>query len=189
MHHLQCLIARTVTLVLVMLSLGCESQQPTPYKPTATVEDLMRSVIDPAADAIWDAVVTEATASGIIETRPESQDDWLNLRQHALTLAEATNLLVIQGRRIASPESRSELPGIDLHPDAIQTLVEENWNGWVRLASELHDTSLVVLNAVDAQSIDALLAAGTDLDLACENCHAQYWYPGHGDPRPDNSRE
>ena len=189
MRHLRCLITRTVTFLIVMLAIGCESQQPTPYQPTATVEDLMRSIIDPSADAIWDAVVTEATASGIIETRPESQDDWSNLRRHALTLAEATNLLAIQGRRIASPESRSELPGIDLHPDAIQTLVEEDWNSWVRLASELHDTSLVVLDAVDAQSIDALLAAGTELDLACENCHARYWYPGHGDPRPDNNRE
>ena len=189
MRYLFCLVTRAVTFSSVLLTLGCESQQPTPYRPTATVEDLMRSVIDPAADAIWDAVVTEATASGITKIKPENQDDWSKLRQHALTLAEATNLLAIQGRRIAAPESRSELPGIDLHPDAIQTLVEEDWNSWVRLAAGLHDTSLTVLDAVDAQNIDALLAAGTELDLACENCPARYWYPGHGDPRPDSNRQ
>jgi len=53
MRHLRCLITRTVTFLIVMLAIGCESQQPTPYQPTATVEDLMRSIIDPSADAIW----------------------------------------------------------------------------------------------------------------------------------------
>ena len=55
--------------------------------------------------------------------RPETADDWARLRHHALIIAEATNLLMVEGRRIAARESRSELPGIDLHPDAIQELV------------------------------------------------------------------
>ena len=144
----------------------------------------MRSMIDPAADAVWDAVVIEATADGIVETRPETEGDWLRLRRHAVTLAEASNLLLIEGRRIAAPESRSELPGIDLHPDAIQELVDADWDGWVEVALGLRATSGVVLDAVQARDVDALLEAGTELDLACEDCHAVYWYPGYADPRP-----
>lgn len=144
----------------------------------------MRSMIDPAADAVWDAVVTDVTEDGILEIRPETEGDWQRLRRHALTLAEASNLLLVQGRRIAAPESRSELPGIDLHPDAIQELVTEDWDAWVEVARGMHDTSLVVLGAIEARDVDGLLAAGTELDVACENCHARYWYPGHGDPRP-----
>ena len=165
-------------------SAGCASEPAPEMAPIATVEELMRSMIDPAADAVWDAVVIEATADGIVETRPETEGDWLRLRRHALTLAEGSNLLLVEGRRIAAPESRSELPGIDLHPDAIQELVDEDWDGWVAVAQGLRTTSGVVLDAVEARDVDALLEAGTDLDLACEDCHARYWYPGYADPRP-----
>ena len=163
---------------------ACTDAPAADMQPTATVEELMRSMIDPAADAVWDAVVIEATADGIVETRPETEGDWLRLRRHALTLAEASNLLRIEGRRIAARESRSELPGIDLHPDAIQELVAEDWDSWAETARGLHATSQVVLDAVEARDVDALLTAGTELDLACENCHALYWYPGYADPRP-----
>ena len=141
-------------------------------------------LIDPAADAVWDAVVTEVTPDGIVETRPETDGDWTRLRRQAVLLAEGANLLLVEGRRVAAPESRSELPGIDLHPDAIEDLLAEDWRPWAEAARALADASVTVLDAVEARDVDALLAAGADLDLACESCHAQYWYPGHGAPRP-----
>ena len=110
------------------------------YRPTATVEEIMRGLIDPSADAIWDAVVTDATAGGIVETRPETTDDWAALRHHAVMIAEATNLLIVEGRRIAAPESRSELPGVDFHPNAIQALVAEDW----AVSSERRNISAII---------------------------------------------
>ncbi len=187
MTHGSKLTRNGLTSILVLLAAGfmaCANEPASDMEPTATVEELMRSMIDPDADAIWDAVVVEATADGIIETRPETEGDWLRLRRHALTLAEAANLLLIEGRRIAAPESRSDLPGIDLHPDAIQELVDENWDGWMEVARGLRATSGTVLDAVEARDVDALLEAGTELDLACENCHSVFWYPGYADPRP-----
>ena len=187
MTHGSELTRNGLTSALVLLAAGfmaCASEPASDMEPTATVEELMRSMIDPAADAIWDAVVVEATADGIVETRPETEGDWLRLRRQALTLAEASNLLLIEGRRIAAPESRSELPGIDLHPDAIQKLVDEDWDGWMEVARGLRATGGTVLDAVEARDVDALLEAGTELDLACENCHSVFWYPGYADPRP-----
>ena len=128
--------------------------------------------------------MTEVTADGIVETRPESDGDWTRLRRQAVLLVEGANLLLIEGRRVAAPESRSELPGIDLHPEAIEELLAEDWRSWAEAARGLADTSVTVLDAAEAQDVGALLAAGADLDLACERCHAQYWYPGHADPRP-----
>ena len=144
----------------------------------------MPSIIDPSADAVWDAVVTVGTASGIETTQPETNDDWLALRRHAITLMEATNLLLIDGRRVAGVGSRSELPGIDLEPEEIEVLMAEDRETWTRLVHEFHDAGVGVLNAVAATDVDALLVAGDRLDLACENCHSRYWYPGHGG-RPD----
>ena len=120
-----------------------------------------------------------------MEIRPETDGDWTRLRREAVLLAESANLLLVEGRRVAAPESRSELPGIDLHPDAIEELLADDWRiHGRRLRTDLGDTSAVVLAAVDARDVDALLAAGAELDLACERCHAVYWYPGHADPRP-----
>jgi hypothetical protein len=125
-----------------------------------------------------------------VEIRPHTTDDWAMLRRHAVTIAEAANLLAIEGRPIAVPGSRSELPGIDLHPNAIAALVGEEWDSWVALASGLRETSVRVLDAVDARDVDAFVVAGTELDVACENCHSRFWYPGYGDPRPaDPSRD
>ena len=171
-------------LLTVLAITGCGEASRAVYRPTATVEELMRTMIDPPADAVWDSVVTEATTNGIIEIRPETEEDWFRLRRHAITLAEATNLLVVPSRRVAGPDARSELPGIDLHPDAIQQLLTENWASWVAAVQMLRMTSRTLIDAIDNQDIDALLIAGTELDLACENCHSQFWYPDQDDPRP-----
>ena len=168
---------------------ACGGAPSATYQSTATVEELMQIMIDPSADAVWDAVVTEATADGIIEIRPETQADWNRLRHNALTLVEAANLLAMPARQVAGQDSRSELPGIDLHPDAIQHLLTEDWASWVAAAQRLQVTSVTLIDATDNQDIDALLLAGTELELACENCHSQFWYPGQGDPRPAPSQK
>ena len=182
------------SLVLVGLS-GAPPNPPRPAEPiesaptfraTATVEDVMVSIIDPAADAVWDAVVTVVNADGIATTQPETSEDWSALRRHAITLVEATNLLLVDGRRVAGAGSRSELPGIDLEPAEIESLLAEDHETWARLVGQLHGAGVGVLNAVDAADVDALLVAGDRLDLACENCHARFWYPGYGG-RPDES--
>jgi hypothetical protein len=154
------------------------------FTTTATIEDIMRSIIDPAADAVWDAVVTTVTPNGTESIAPESSEDWAQLRRHAITLVEVTNLLMVEGRQVAAPGSRSDMPGVDLEPEAIAALLAEDRDRWVRLVTELHRTGVTVLGAVERQDVDALLVAGDRLDLACENCHARYWYPGFAG-RPD----
>lgn len=154
------------------------------FQVTATVEEIMVSIIDPAADAVWDSVVIVVNENGIETTQPETNDDWLTLRRHAITLVEATNLLLIEGRAVAAPDSRSELPGIDLEPDEIEALLSADRATWSEFVKKLHESGVQVLNAVDRQDVDALFVAGDRLDLACENCHAKYWYPGYGG-RPD----
>ena len=165
---------------------SCASEIPAPaatslpeFQPTASVEDIMRSMVDPSADAMWDAVVTTVTDAGIEEVRPETEEEWLPLEHGAIMLVEAGNLLLIDGRRIAGEGSVSELPGIDLEPDDIAELVAENRDTWMRLARELHDAGVVMLEAVRARDVDALLEGGNRLDVACESCHSRFWYPGN----------
>ncbi len=163
---------------------ACAADAPEPdpgprpdFQPTATVEDLMRAVIDPAADAVWDAVVITSTREGIEREEPDSDDDWLALEHQAVRLIESGNLLQIEGRPIAAADSVSELPGIDLEPADIAVRVAGQYDAWLRSGRELHDAGVVVLDAVRARSIDALLEAGDRLDAACESCHSRFWYP------------
>ena len=176
---------RRVALVLALAGLaGCGAGGPEAdpgsrpdFQPTATVEELMRAVIDPAADAVWDAVVITSTREGIDREVPDSDDDWLALEHHAVRLLEAGNLLQIEGRPIAAADSVSELPGIDLEPADIAVRVAAQYDAWLRSGRELHDAGVVVLDAVRARSVDAILESGDRLDAACESCHSRFWYP------------
>ena len=138
------------------------------FQPTATVEDIMRAMVDPPADAMWDAVVTTVTDTGIEEVRPETDEDWLSLERGAVMLVEAGNLLLIDGRRIADEDSVSELPGIDLEPAEIAARVEQDRDAWMRSARELHDAGVVMLNAV--RDRNTALTARTSAPGTCSFC-------------------
>lgn len=177
-------LARALPVLVVASLVACEVPAPEPsqppqddLQPTATVEDLMRSLVDPAADAIWDAVVITSTAAGLDERRPETDDDWNALERSAVVLAESGNLLQVGDRPIAAAGSVSELPGVDLEPGDIAARVAADPRAWARSARELRDAGSVTLKAVRARDVDALLASGDRLYVACENCHSRFWYP------------
>ena len=161
------------------------AEPPPPFRTTASVRDIMQSMIDPAADAVWESVMTESTLDGIEVTVPETDEDWDALQRHAITIVESTNLLLMNGRRVANAEERAAFPGVDLEPEEIEALIAADRSVWNRLAGGLHDTGLVVLDAVESKNVDALLEAGDSLDLACERCHGRFWYPGYGPPVQD----
>ena len=171
-----------IAIAAALLS-SCAADPPAPlapplpeFQPTVSVEDIMRTMIDPSADAMWDAVVTTVTDTGVEEVRPKTEEDWLPLERSAIMLVEAGNLLLIDGRRIASEGSVSEQPGVELEPDEIAARVANDRNGWMRLALELHDSGVVILNAVRARDVEGLLGGGHRLDVACTNCHTRFWY-------------
>jgi hypothetical protein len=147
------------------------------FQSTAPIEEVMRYMIDPAADSIWEAVVVDVTAAGTDSRAPTTDEDWLALRRHAVIIAEATNLLLMEGRPVAAPGARSEWPGVDLEPEEIEALLAADRGAWVAFVGGLRESARVVLDAVDRRDVDALLVAGDGLDLACENCHVVYWYP------------
>jgi len=155
---------------------GVATPDPT-YHITASIEEVMRYLVDPASDAIWEAVVTEVTPEGVTELKPETDEDWAELRRHAVTLVEATNLLLMPGRRVAMEGSRSELPGVDLEPEQIEALLRENRPAWNAFVGGMHDVGITVLSAVDRKDLEGLFLSGDALDIACENCHLQFWYP------------
>lgn len=183
-----------VSLFTVSLVVGnaCQGRQPEPqqpeYTPTATVKELMLSLIDPSADVVWEAVTTVVSADGIVEKVPQSEEEWINVRGGALRLVEAANLLVVPGRHVARPGEKSEAPGVELEPEEMEARINKDRPGWNARAKGLRDASLEALQAIELKDAQKLFEVGDRLEMACEHCHSNYWYPnqvlppGYGTP-------
>ena len=121
---------------------GCSRETPQPqsqFRPTATVKDIMLSIIDPEADVLWNAVATIVSMSGTEEREPRTDEEWTAVRRSAIQLVEATNLLRVPGRLVAKPGEKSENPRIELQPETIQKLIADDPATWTALVDRLHE--------------------------------------------------
>jgi hypothetical protein len=149
--------------------------------PTATIKDLMEAIVDPSADVVWDSVAT--IVGGTTEDRKPSTDaEWAQVRQGAIRLVEASNLLLMPGRHMAPHGVKSETPGVELEPEEMEALVNKDRNAWDARVRAFRDVSVEVLQAIDAKDADKLFDVGGRLDTTCESCHRQYWYPNERIP-------
>jgi hypothetical protein len=161
---------------------------PSPFRITATIQDLMKYEVDPAADALWASVSTTVTAAGTEEKHPRSPEEWEAVRRDAVILTEAGNLLAMDGRRIAAPGKKLEDEGIQgiLTAAEAQQLIDKNHAAFVGFAHALHDVGERMLTAIDARNPQGMIDAGEALDEVCESCHTTFWYPNQVIPEfPD----
>jgi len=166
--------------VCIAFCLSCAKPKPeAEYRPTTTIRDLMDGMVDPAADTIWNSVSTTITKKGKEEKAPHTDEEWATVRHSAIELLEASNLLQIPGRHVAMPGQKNE-QGIELQPDEIETLINQDRRAWIALAHGLHDAATQALHAADAKDPAKVLESGDAIDNACENCHQRYWYPHPG---------
>src|SRR5215468_9871382 len=158
---------------------GCT--KPTPPQPdllrTATIKDIMDSMVDPSGDFMFESIQEIADERGITKKAPTTDEDWGEVRRRAFVLLEAPNLLTMEGRKVAQPGEKSKNPQVELQPEEIQKLIDGDRASFVRRAKRLQDAASMALRAVDAKDKDALFHAIESIDKACENCHLHYWYP------------
>lgn len=124
-----------------------------PFKPVGSVKQIMTTLIDPHADAVWESVGTIIDANGVQERRPRTDAEWASVAGSALALAEAGNLLMLDGRA----------------PDR---------DAWLRMSRALVDAGAAAVKAAEAHDAEALLAAGESVTVACDTCHGLYWKAG-----------
>jgi hypothetical protein len=176
--------------VLTILA-GCTAQPQQPaapqqaqpdYRTTATVKDIMDALVDPGSDVLWDSVETIVSAKGTEEKAPHTDEEWKNVRNHAIMLLEATNLLQIPGRHVAKAGEKADDPKVELAPDQIEDMINKDRAKWIGFATKLHDATMESFKAIEAKDAEKLLDTGDGIDNACENCHLQYWYPNERKP-------
>ncbi|HEY9182519.1 MAG TPA: hypothetical protein VIQ99_04920 [Gammaproteobacteria bacterium] len=176
------IVAIMATALSAMIGVADAQVRPTQpdkdgFIPDVSIAEIMESIVMPAAQALWDAVGVDVTENGEIERKPETEEQWAELRAAAVTLLESTNSLTVPGRHAAPPGAKSENPEAELTPEKIDTLLKEQRPAWVAHAQVLHAAALQALEAVDARNLDAITEAGGTIDEACESCHLQFWYP------------
>jgi hypothetical protein len=136
----------------------------------------MDAEIDPAADVLWESV---AIINGE-EKRPHTPEEWAAVRRSAITLIEGTNLILMDGRRIAP--AGAHYPD-EVDPELLQARLEANRASFIGMTEALRAVGLKVLDAIDKQDSNRLFELGGDLDEACEACHLAYYYPADLEPK------
>lgn len=130
-----------------LLFSGCVGAPPAPppsaaqpaFKAVANNLQLMQALIIPAADAVW-AAGGEA---------PKNDEEWTKVRNNALALAEAGNLLMI-GDRV------------------------KDQGEWMKASQTLVDAGTAAFTAAEAKNVEGVMMAGDALYNSCEGCHLKY---------------
>ena len=116
------------------------------FTPVATVDQVMDAIVIPSSQALFDSVVY---INGELKQSPKTDDDWFRLRMHAIAVAEAGNLLLMPPRAKGDAD-------------------------WAGLSKALTAAAVRVEQAADAKNVDLLLQTGSELYVACTNCHEKY---------------
>ena len=134
---------------LVLTSACSKGPEPPPFKPVVDTKLLMQAVVDPNADIIWEAVKTIDTPAGTEDVRPKTDEQWVAVRNSAVAVAEAGNLLMLVPRAKDGGE-------------------------WMKRAQEMIDTGERAIKAAEAKNASQLFTVGGDIYDACSNCHREY---------------
>ena len=129
----------TCACLAVLFLAGVTMAQAPGFQPVGTVRQIMLGIVAPASDVIF-AVPSKA---------PKDDKEWKTVQDSALTLAEAGNLLMMQGR------------------------AKDNAD-WMKNAKALLDAGSAAFKASNAKDAKALEDIGDKVEEACENCHTKY---------------
>jgi cytochrome c556 len=149
MKHLKWLAAP-----VVLLLSGCAATTPAPepkpevkFKPVISTNDVMVEVVDHNSHMLWNVADKDKA--------PKTAADWHALEHASVGLAAAGSEIAVGGSG----------------PD------DQKWAAnpeWTKLTQDMTNAALKAKLAVDGKNVAALLAAGDDLVVTCEACHAKF---------------
>jgi hypothetical protein len=137
---------------LCLAALGCARElevSPPPYKPVATVRELMESVVANAAETYWGSVQVTVDETGVHERQPQTDEEWETVSAAGFSIAESGNLLMMAPRAV-------------------------DGGAWMQFARSLVDAGAAAVAAAQAHDVERVFAAGEQVYNACTACHARY---------------
>jgi len=128
-----------------------------PGRSLLSTKDVMRHIVNPAAEAFWARSGVVDDEKGANDRTPADDANWAISLDSAAQLAEAGNLLQMEGRA--------------RDPDG----------PWMKYAVQLTKAGLAGMAAAQAKDHDKTFDAGSAIYDACYACHGKYI------PRPKDS--
>ena len=122
---------------------------PPPSAPVANVRQIMRGIVGPSANVVFESVSTTVSKAGIEEKQPRTDEEWAAVGSSAAALIESANMLTIGGRAIDAGE-------------------------WVTMSKAMADAGMTALKATEKKDPAGVLAAGEAINTTCDNCHRKY---------------
>jgi cytochrome c556 len=159
-----------------MIEISATPLEEPPFDTTIPIHDLMRSLIAPNAEGLWKAVSYVATAEGVTETAPQTDEDWAALRANAIALIEGANALMLQGRAVAAGAGNFATPDWQFTPEEITQFIADDPQTWNNYLRQLQESTRMTLRAVELRDLAGLSDFGARINESCESCHARYWY-------------
>lgn len=145
---------RSRWLALAILLSGCAGDAPEeaasiPFSPVADVQQLMASVLEPAAEVYWDAVGWIVDSTGTTYIRPGSVEEWEAVRNSAFVIAETGNLLMMEGRAVDE-------------------------GAWMGMSQSMIDVATRAIEIAESRDEQGVFDMGAEIYFTCTNCHARY---------------
>jgi hypothetical protein len=164
MRHLPIVIAAVLACAPPALAQPPAAAKPVVAAPAAapkptllSVKDVMRRIVNPAAETYWAHSGVVDDEKGSNDRAPTTQAEWDISINSAAQLAEAGNLLMMDGRA-------------------------RDPNGpWMKYAQALNSAGIAGMTAATAKDHDKTFDAGSAIYNACFECHGRYI------PRPKDS--
>jgi hypothetical protein len=125
------------------------SQVAVATKPVASVKQIMKGIVTPAAMVVFNSVSTTVSFKGIEEHAPHTDEEWEVVGNSAAALVESGNLLLMGNRAVDNTE-------------------------WVTMSQALIAAGTQALKATQEKNAEGVLAAGEAVNTSCDNCHRKY---------------
>lgn len=138
------------TVCLLLVAAWSDGASP-PFQPGLGMKELMRHVIDPAADAFWESSGYIVTAQGEQDRAPTTDAGWDAAVNAAAIIAESGNLLMLPGRAIDQKE-------------------------WMEYSRRLVDAGTAGMKAAQARDKNAVFRTGGEIYIVCSDCHRKYLF-------------
>jgi len=128
---------------------AAQASGPPPAAPVASVRQIMRGIVGPSANVVFESVSTTVSASGIEEKQPRTEEEWVAVGSSAAALIESANMLTIGERAVDKGE-------------------------WLAMSKAMADAGMTALKATEKKDPQGVLAAGEAINTSCDNCHRKY---------------
>ncbi|NMN04571.1 MULTISPECIES: hypothetical protein [unclassified Novosphingobium] len=121
----------------------------TPYDTRLPMKRFMAEVMSHAAQQTWKRQGYVSDDKGLRSLFPRTDQEWQEARNDAQMLAELSNVLLIPGRRVDQP-------------------------AWTEAVLRLRAAALRVAETTGRRNDDTYMAAGMEINDACNACHKVY---------------